>query len=240
MALERSQAEVTTTGKTEGRRYASNLAKAGPGRVAFAFASTRMPGPGTLNMEAFPLSAAVVSTGVVALAEIGDKTQLLALLLAARFRKPWPIVAGILVATLLNHALAGWLGALVAHWLRPDVLRWIVAGSFAAIALWTLKPDTLDDGETLPARGAFIATTLAFFVAEIGDKTQIATVLLAAKYQPLWQVVAGTTVGMLLANVPVVLLGSRFADRLPLKAARHVAAAVFGLLAVWAAWKGVG
>ena len=191
-------------------------------------------------MEAFPLSAAVVSTGVVALAEIGDKTQLLALLLAARFRKPWPIVAGILVATLLNHALAGWLGALVAHWLRPDVLRWIVAGSFAAIALWTLKPDTLDDGETLPARGAFIATTLAFFVAEIGDKTQIATVLLAAKYQPLWQVVAGTTVGMLLANVPVVLLGSRFADRLPLKAARHVAAAVFGLLAVWAAWKGVG
>ena len=191
-------------------------------------------------MEAFPLSAAVVSTGVVALAEIGDKTQLLALLLAARFRKPWPIVAGILVATLLNHALAGWLGALVARWLQPDVLRWIVAGSFAAIALWTLKPDTLDDGETLPARGAFIATTLAFFVAEIGDKTQIATVLLAAKYQPLWQVVAGTTVGMLLANVPVVLLGSRFADRLPLKAARHVAAAVFGLLAVWAAWKGVG
>lgn len=199
-------------------------------------------------MEAFPFSAAVVSTGAVALAEIGDKTQLLALLLAARFRKPWPIVAGILVATLLNHALAGWLGALVAHWLQPGVLRWIVAGSFAAIALWTLKPDTLDEDETTPARGAlrsdsgqaFIATTLAFFVAEIGDKTQIATVLLAAKYQPLWQVVAGTTVGMLLANVPVVLLGSRFANRLPLKAARHVAAAVFALLAAWVAWKGLG
>lgn len=191
-------------------------------------------------MEAFPLSAAIVSTGAVAVAEIGDKTQLLALLLAARFRKPWPIVAGILVATLLNHALAGWLGALVAHWLQPEILRWIVVGSFAAIALWTLKPDTLDEEETLPARGAFIATTLAFFVAEIGDKTQIATVLLAAKYQPLWQVVAGTTVGMLLANVPVVLLGSRFASRLPLKAARHVAAAVFGLLAAWVAWKGLG
>lgn len=191
-------------------------------------------------MEAFPLSAAVVSTGAVAIAEIGDKTQLLALLLAARFRTPWPIVAGILVATVLNHALAGWLGALVAHWLQPEVLRWIVVGSFAAIAVWTLKPDTLDDEETLPARGAFIATTLAFFVAEIGDKTQIATVLLAAKYQPLWQVVAGTTVGMLLANVPVVLLGSRFASRLPLKAARHVAAAVFALLAAWVAWKGLG
>jgi putative Ca2+/H+ antiporter (TMEM165/GDT1 family) len=191
-------------------------------------------------MEVFPFSAAVVSTGTVALAEIGDKTQLLALLLAARFRKPWPIVAGILLATLLNHALAGWLGALVAQWLQPDVLRWIVVASFAAIALWTLKPDTLDDGETLPARGAFIATTLAFFVAEIGDKTQIATVLLAAKYHPLWQVVAGTTAGMLLANVPVVLLGSRFADRLPLKAARHVAAAVFALLAAWVAWKGLG
>ena len=131
--------------------------------------------------------ALLVSTGTVALAEIGDKTQLLALLLAARFRRPWPIVAGILVATLLNHALAGWLGALAAQWLTPDVLRWIVAGSFIAIALWTLKPDTMDEDTRLPARGAFVATTIAFFIAEIGDKTQVATVLLAAKYHPLWQ-----------------------------------------------------
>ena len=118
----------------------------------------------------------LVSTATVALAEIGDKTQLLALLLAARYRKPWPIVAGILVATLLNHAMAGWLGALAASWLTPQVLRWIVAASFIAIALWTLKPDKLDEGEALPARGAFIATTIAFFLAEMGDKTQVATV----------------------------------------------------------------
>jgi putative Ca2+/H+ antiporter (TMEM165/GDT1 family) len=190
-------------------------------------------------MDAFPLSTALVSTGTVALAEIGDKTQLLALLLAARYRKPWPIIAGILVATLLNHALAGWLGALVAQWLHPDVLRWIVAASFLAVALWTLKPDRLDDDDAgLPARGAFLATTIAFFIAEIGDKTQVATVLLAAKYPPLWEVVAGTTIGMLLANVPVVLLGSRFAGRLPLQTARYVAAAVFLALAAWAAWRG--
>ena len=192
-------------------------------------------------IPAMPLAAAWISTGTVALAEIGDKTQLLALLLAARYRAPWPIIAGILVATLLNHALAAWFGAWVAQWLRPDVLRWVVAGSFLVVALWTLKPDSLDDdGEQLPARGAFLATTAAFFVAEIGDKTQVATVLLAAKYSPLWEVVAGTTVGMLLANVPVVLLGSRFADRLPLKAARRVAALVFLLLAGWVAWRGLG
>ncbi|KQZ60437.1 hypothetical protein ASD53_03870 [Lysobacter sp. Root559] len=187
-----------------------------------------------------PLATAALSTGTVALAEIGDKTQLLALLLAARFRRPWPIVAGILVATLLNHALAAWLGALAAQWLQPSVLRWIVAASFLAVALWTLKPDQLDgEGERLPARGAFIATAIAFFVAEIGDKTQVATVLLAARYSPLWEVVAGTTVGMLLANVPVVALGSRFADRLPLKAARLVAAAVFAVLALWVAVRGI-
>ena len=181
-----------------------------------------------------------VSTGAVALAEIGDKTQLLALLLAARFRRPWPIIAGILLATLLNHALAGWLGALAAHWLTPQVLRWSVAASFIAIALWTLRPDRLDTDAPLPARGAFVATVLAFFLAEIGDKTQVATVLLAAKYHPLWQVVAGTTAGMLLANVPVVLLGSRFAARLPLKAARIAAALVFLALGLWAALAGAG
>lgn len=186
------------------------------------------------------LDALLVSTGTVALAEIGDKTQLLALLLAARFRKPLPIVAGILVATLLNHALAAWIGQLAASWLTPQTLRWIVAASFIGIALWTLKPDTLDEDETLPARGAFIATTIAFFIAEIGDKTQVATVLLAAKYPSLLQVVAGTTIGMLLANVPVVALGSRFAAKLPLKAARIAAACVFLLLGLWAAIAGIG
>lgn len=191
-------------------------------------------------MLAFPFSTAAIATGTVALAEIGDKTQLLALLLAARFRRPWPIVAGILAATLLNHALAGSLGALAAHWLTPQVLRWIVAGSFLAIALWTLHPDSLDADTPMPAHGAFVATVIAFFLAEMGDKTQVATVLLAAKYPSLVQVVVGTTLGMLLANVPVVLLGSRFADRLPLKAARLVAAVVFLLLAAWVAWRGIG
>lgn len=185
------------------------------------------------------MEALAVSTLTVALAEIGDKTQLLALLLAARYRRPWPIVGGILVATLLNHALAGWLGAWAASWLTPDVLRWVVAASFIGIALWTLKPDKLDEDETLPARGAFVATTIAFFIAEMGDKTQVATVLLAANYNPLWQVVAGTTVGMLLANVPVVLLGSRFAKRLPLRAARVAAALVFLALGLWAAIGGI-
>jgi len=186
------------------------------------------------------MEALAVSTLTVALAEIGDKTQLLALLLAARYRRAGPIISGILVATLLNHALAGWLGALAASWLTPEVLRWVVAASFIAIALWTLKPDKLeDDALAKPARGAFVATCIAFFIAEIGDKTQVATVLLAAHYVPLWQVVAGTTVGMLAANVPVVLLGSRFAERLPLRAARIAAALVFLALGLWAAIRGV-
>lgn len=188
----------------------------------------------------FPLQALLVSTGTVALAEIGDKTQLLALLLAARFRKPWPIAWGILAATVVNHAISAWLGAELSQWLSPEILRWVVAGSFLAVALWTLKPDKLDEGETLPARGAFIATAIAFFLAEIGDKTQVATVLLATRYSPLWEVIAGTTLGMLIANLPVVWLGHRFADRLPLKLARSVAAAVFLSLALWVAWRGIG
>lgn len=187
------------------------------------------------------MDALLLSTLGVALAEMGDKTQLLALLLAARFRKPWPIIAGILVATLLNHALAGWLGAMSTQWLSPAVLRWMVAGSFLAIALWALQPDKLDaDAENLPARGAFVTTAIAFFAAEMGDKTQVATVLLAAKYSPLWQVVSGSTAGMLIANVPAVLLGSRFADRLPLNAARTGAALLFLMLAAWVAWRGPG
>jgi Ca2+/H+ antiporter, TMEM165/GDT1 family len=186
------------------------------------------------------MSTLGMSTLVVAIAEIGDKTQLLALLLAARFRRPWPIIAGIFVSTLLNHALAGWFGALVAAHITPNTLRWIVAGSFAAIGVWTLKPDTIDeDSERLPARGAFIATVIAFFLAEIGDKTQIATIVLAARSPLLWPVVAGTTLGMLLANVPVVVLGSRFAAKLPLKAARMTAAALFLAMAAWVAVRGL-
>lgn len=191
-------------------------------------------------MEPSLLSTLGVSTIAVAIAEIGDKTQLLALLLAARFRRPLPIVAGIFVATILNHAAAGWLGGLIAGWLSPDMLRWLVAASFAAIGLWTLKPDRIDaDEAALPARNAFIATTVAFFLAEIGDKTQIATVVLAANAPALWPVVLGTTIGMLLANVPVVVLGSRFAAKLPLRAARIAAAMLFLALAAWVAWRGV-
>ena len=187
------------------------------------------------------MNALLVSTGTVALAEIGDKTQLLALMLAARYRRPWPIVAGIVIATVLNHALAAALGDWLSTVLTPEVLRWLVAGSFLAVALWTLKPDTLDDGETRHAKyGALVATTIAFFIAEIGDKTQVATILLAARFHDFAPVVGGTTLGMLLANVPVVLLGARFADRLPLKAARLTAAAVFAALGLWALVAGIG
>ena len=186
------------------------------------------------------MDALLVSTLAVAIAEIGDKTQLLALMLAARYRKPWPIIAGILVATLANHGLAGWLGALVTAWLDPDLLRWGVALSFLAVALWALVPDKLEEGEVKPPRfGPFLATLVAFFIVEMGDKTQVATVVLAAQYSPLWQVIAGSTLGMAVANVPVVLLGARFAARLPLQAARWTAAAVFAGLAVWVALRGL-
>lgn len=186
------------------------------------------------------MDALLVSTFAVAVAEIGDKTQLLALVLAARYRKPWPIIAGILVATVLNHALAAWFGSLVSGWISPEVLRWGVVLSFAAVAAWALVPDKLDEDEVKPPRfGAFVATLIAFFIVEIGDKTQVATVVLAAQYSPLWQVIAGTTLGMAIANVPVVLLGSRFAANLPLKAARYAAAAIFAALAVWVAVGGL-
>ena len=181
------------------------------------------------------IDALLISTAAVAVAEIGDKTQLLSLILAARYRRPWPIIAGILIATILNHSLAGAVGAAVAAWLSPDQLKWILALSFFAVAIWTLIPDKLDDadGATGTGRSVLIATVIAFFLAEMGDKTQVATVLLAAQYSPLWQVITGSTIGMLLANVPVVLLGSRFAHRLPLRAARIAAAVLFMLLAIW-------
>ena len=178
----------------------------------------------------------LVSTGIVALAEMGDKTQLLALLLAARFHKPWPIVWGILVATLANHALAGALGAWVTTFLGPTTLRWVLGGSFIAMALWMLIPDKLEQGDanTKPRFGVFITTLVAFFLAEMGDKTQIATVMLAAQYNAFLWVVAGTTLGMMLANAPVVWLGERITRRVPLRAVHVVSALVFLALGVFA------
>lgn len=174
-------------------------------------------------MEAF-----LVSISTVAIAEMGDRTQLLALVLAARYRKPWPIIAGILCATLANHAVAGLIGAQAGKLLTPARLDLVVGASMIIMGLWTLRPDKLEDSASHAGRtGAFIATLLAFFVAEIGDKTQIATLALAAAYGNLVAVIAGTTTGMLVANVPVVLLGHAFADRLPLRAIRVLASLLF-------------
>ena len=179
-------------------------------------------------MEAF-----LVATGIVALAEMGDKTQLLALVLAARFRKPWPIVLGIFAATIVNHALAGAVGTWVTHWLGPATLRWILGGSFIAMAVWMLIPDKLDDDEAGKSAhfGVFGTTAVAFFLAEMGDKTQIATVMLAARFvhDYVW-VVAGTTLGMMLANAPVVFLGERIMRRVPIKLVHGISAAIFLVL----------
>ena len=155
------------------------------------------------------MQAFLVATGTIALAEIGDKTQLLALLLATRFRKPWPIVAGILVATLANHLLAALAGLWIGRWLQPQWLRWGLGLGFLAMAAWTLRPDKADEEEQPGRWGAFLATVVAFFLAEIGDKTQVATMMLGARFGTLWPVVAGTTLGMLIADVPAVFLGER-------------------------------
>ena len=179
-------------------------------------------------MEAFWVSA-----GVVALAELGDRTQLLALVLAARFRAPLPVIAGILTATLANHFAAGAIGTALAAYISPAVMRWAVALSFFATAFWTFVPDKQPTGESEGSRfGAFGTTVVSFFLAEIGDKTQIATVALAANYRSLLPVVAGTTAGMLLANVPVVLVGGAVATRLPIKLLNRIAAAAFVVLGV--------
>ncbi len=173
----------------------------------------------------------VVSAGIVALAEMGDKTQLLALVLAARYRRPVPVILGILTATLANHALAAWLGAGVAAALGPDALRWMLGVSFLAMAAWTLIPDRLETEKPLGARlGAFAATLIAFFLVEIGDKTQIATAALAARYASIWTVVAGTTLGMMIADVPAVCLGERILRRVPAKTVHRVASLGFALL----------
>jgi putative Ca2+/H+ antiporter (TMEM165/GDT1 family) len=180
-----------------------------------------------------------VSTGVVALAEIGDKTQLLAFILAARFKKPVPIIAGILVATLVNHGLAGALGAWITSMVSPDVMRWVLGASFIAMAIWTLIPDKIEEEETQVAHklGVFGATLVTFFLAEMGDKTQIATVALAAHYaNPLW-VVAGTTLGMLIADVPAVFVGNRFAEKIPMKLVHTIAAGIFAVMGLLTLFK---
>lgn len=186
-----------------------------------------------------PMEAFLVSTAIVTLAEMGDKTQLLSLVLAARFRKPWPIVLGIFVATLANHALAGAVGSWVTTVLGPQVLRWVLGLSFIAVAVWMLIPDKLDDdGDgAAPRFGVFGTTLVAFFLAEMGDKTQVATVMLAAQYSAYFWVVAGTTLGMMLANAPVVWLGDRLVKKVPIRVVHLVSALIFlvlGLLALFA------
>lgn len=178
-------------------------------------------------MEAF-----LVSTGIVALGEMGDKTQLLAIVLAAAFRKPLPIVAGIFVATLANHAAAGAVGGLVAAWLGPDLLRWVIGLSFLGMAAWMLVPDKIDEDDAGAGRrfGIFGTTVVAFFLAEMGDKTQIATVALAARYTDIVSVVMGTTLGMMIANVPAVYLGERIARAVSMRLVHGISAVVFAVL----------
>jgi len=179
-------------------------------------------------MESF-----LVSTGIVALAEIGDKTQLLAFILAAKFRKPVPIIIGILLATLANHGFAGALGAWITSLVAPEAMRWVLGLSFIGMAIWTLIPDKFDEDEAKLARfGVFGTTLIAFFLAEMGDKTQVATVALAAQYHAFVPVVAGTTLGMMIANVPAVLLGNRIADKMPVRLVHMIAAAIFAILSV--------
>jgi Ca2+/H+ antiporter, TMEM165/GDT1 family len=179
------------------------------------------------------VEAFFVSTGLVALAEMGDRTQLLAFLLAARYRKPAPIILAILIATLVNHAFAGLIGNWLTNVIAPEAMRWVLGVSFIAMAVWIMFPDDLEGTKTKATRfGVFGTTLITFFLAEMGDKTQIATVALAAQYQELVWVVIGTTLGMMIANVPAVYLGGKFADRLPLRLIHGVAAAIFALLGI--------
>ena len=178
------------------------------------------------------MESLLVSTGVVALAEIGDKTQLLAFILAARFKKPLPIILGILAATIVNHGLAGALGAWITATVSPDILRWVLGISFIGMAIWTMIPDKIEEEETQIAKklGVFGATLITFFLAEMGDKTQIATVAMAAHYAAPLMVVIGTTLGMLIADVPAVFVGDKLANKIPMKLVHSIAAAIFALL----------
>ena len=180
------------------------------------------------------MEALYISTGVVALAEMGDKTQLLAFILAARFKKPVPIILGILCATLVNHGLAGALGAWITSVISPDTMRWVLGLSFLGMAIWTLIPDKIEEEETQVAQklGVFGATLVTFFLAEMGDKTQIATVALAAHYGAPLLVVIGTTLGMLIADVPAVFVGNKFAEKIPMKLVHSIAAGIFAVMGV--------
>jgi len=193
-----------------------------------AMRSLVLSGQGVHMLQSF-----LVSTSVVALAEVGDKTQLLSLVLAARYRKPVPIVLGVLVATLINHACAGGMGTLLSRILSQNLLNWAIVGSFVLMAGWILIPDKLDEDEVATSRkpmGVFTTTVVTFFLAEMGDKTQIVTIALAAQFHDFFGVVSGTTLGMMLANIPVIYLGHRFADRLPARAVHIVAALIFIVL----------
>lgn len=182
------------------------------------------------------LEGFLLSTGIVALAEIGDKTQLLAFLLAARFKKPAPIILAILVATLINHGLAGAVGAFIVSQVSPDVLRWILGASFIGMAVWTMIPDKIEEEESQIATklGVFGATLITFFLAEMGDKTQLATIALSASIQNTFIVVAGTTLGMMIADVPAVFIGDKLADKIPVKAVHTVSALIFLILGILA------
>lgn len=178
------------------------------------------------------LNSFLLASSIVALAEMGDKTQLLSLLLAAKYKTHhWAIVAGIFVSTVFNHAIAAWLGSALAQWVNPELMRWIIAGGFIALGLWLLVPDKLDDGEKTPIAHSswkvFTITTSLFFIAEMGDKTQVATVALGARYDDLMAVVLGTTVGMMIANAPAVWLGQKFTNSLPIKWVHAIAAIIF-------------
>jgi Ca2+/H+ antiporter, TMEM165/GDT1 family len=210
------------------------FAPPGPCCVRPMFSQSLFDQLSDIAWPAFMAGPFLTTTAVVAVAEIGDKTQLLSLLLAARFRKSWPILAGILAATIVNHLCAAAIGVWIEGLLAPNVLRWVLAASFAAMAVWTLIPDTLEEDDAARPRrwGAFLTTLVMFFLAEIGDKTQLATTALAARYDTVAAVTAASTLGLFLANAPVVFLGERLMQRLPLAGVRYVAAAAFAALAL--------
>lgn len=222
MDMARSVPRGSRSGETFGIGERSRV---GRGAVPIVFASP--------TRRYRPMEALLVSTGIVALAEMGDKTQLLSLLLAARFRRPLPIIAGILVATLLNHALAGAVGAWITRIMGEEVMRWTLGVSFLAMAVWILIPDRAPDAQPMPPRfGVFTTTAIAFFVMEMGDKTQVATIALAAEYPSYWMVIVGTTLGMMLANAPAVLLGDRVTKHLPIRTIQVVCALIFAALGI--------
>lgn len=226
--------EVVARGKTGHRQGETDGTAFLLGRAGRVRVIVRPPAPAPeTKLTSFP-NIVLTAAGVVGLAEMGDKTQLLAIMLATRFRRPLPIVTGILVATLANHALAAWAGATLAGWFAGPAFRIAVGLSFLAMAAWTLVPDKIDDVEATPARhGAFLTTLVTFFLVEIGDKTQVATVALGARYDDVLAVTIGTTLGMMLANVPAVFLGERLVQLVPLRTVHVLAALLFAGMGIW-------